>query len=50
MEGSLGYAVMVPKDHLNEAKKVLLEDSELRRPWFTILENGAISKSVLEKE
>jgi hypothetical protein len=30
MEGSVGYAVMVPKNQLAQAKRVLQEDSELR--------------------
>ena len=49
MEGSLGYAVKVPKDRLKEAKHALLEDPNLRRPWLIILEDGKIPDGALPK-
>jgi hypothetical protein len=48
MEGSLGYAVMVPKDKLKEATTALLENPELTKPWLIILQDGTIPKSVLK--
>ena len=44
MEGSIGYAVMVPKNQLKQARRVLLENTELEH-LVTLLENGRIPNS-----
>ena len=45
MEGSLAYAVMVPKNRANEARRVLSEDPQLvHKEWLLILQTGGTKK------